>query len=333
MKRIARPVVALLAFVAIAAVVWSAATRPADDERREPPQVVSGGAPDGVSTAPGSRGANRVRAEPPTESAPTAPHGTVSFRVRAPEGVHPPTVRVTGMAPLSGPLQLIDEERAWSDDPVTIDVPAGRALIAVKARGCASAQREVVVTAGADTSLGEILLGPGCSIEGRIVDAEGRPVQRAEVRFERERERPWGRGEEGMQLSSESGAFGFDGIRAGRFELCVKAAGYLADNRTLEVSAAAPPVTVTLYRGGSVRGVVRDGSGAPVSGVRVAIAAEGSDHSALLLTMDESASFSERLAPGRWHVAVRDDEGEEIAARDVDVTEGSALDVDLRVER
>ena len=332
MTRLLRVTVALLV-AALVAAVWHSVERPIADESGESRRIGAGAAQNAIATASRSGVAKRVRTEEPAAGSPAAPQGTVSFRLRAPEGVRPSAFRVAGMASLAGPVQVIDQERPWSDDTVRIAVPAGRAQLTVAVHGCASAQRSAVVTAGADTPLGEIVLEPGCSIGGRIVDAAGRPVEAAEVRFAREREGPLEFGEEGMRLSSASGEFSFDCGRAGRFELCVRAAGYLTDRRTLEVSAATLPLTVTLFRGGSVRGIVRDGTGALVSGVRVAIAAEGSDQAALLLRMDESASFSERLTPGRWHVAVRDDEGEEIAARDVDVTEGSTLDVDLRVER
>lgn len=316
------------AVVVVAAVAGAAAWWLVDPETRTDPSQEA----HGVSHAE-SHLAPRARAhaaEPaPVVAAAEEPSGTISFRLRAPAGATPAKVVISVFCP-SRP-GLADIERPWSDDALRIDAPTDTLAIRIAVAGCVPTGRMIHFNAGTEASLGEIALEASHVFEGHVVDALHRPVAGALAAI-RCGDLP-GAGNLASTRADDDGVFRFAALPAGEFELRVESKGFLAEECACTVPAASGPLIVTLCRGAEVKGTVRDADGRPIPGLTMAISAADSGDLAFILGTGESASFCERLRPGRWRFVARDADRETVASREASVEEGVDATVDLSVER
>ncbi|HEX9793226.1 MAG TPA: carboxypeptidase regulatory-like domain-containing protein [Planctomycetota bacterium] len=160
------------------------------------------------------------------------------------------------------------------------DIPSGQSLD-LGVTGAAWARESFSVAAllpGEHRDLGSIFLAPGTWLEGRVTDAEGRPVSLALVRLSTEAittDVVFGMGG-GVTLRTRTdadGRFRHDGLPRRSWHFAVDAAGHRSHHDTIdmETSASHFEVDVALETGGVVHGVALGAGDAAVPGSRVAL--------------------------------------------------------------
>ena len=126
--------------------------------------------------------------------------------------------------------------------------------------------RQVVLAGAADV---RIVLDPGESLRGRVVDDRGVPLESFTVSL---RTGP-NASPEGEPMTCtfapEDGFFLLEGLRDGQWTLLVKAPGFRSENRIVEVPYLGADLELTLRRHASIRGFVVDPEGAFVRGATV----------------------------------------------------------------
>lgn len=121
-----------------------------------------------------------------------------------------------------------------------------------------------------------VVLAPGGSVGGRVVDADGEPVSGAEMVFEQRQSVEDGshHGQPSIRqaLTAGDGGFRFDGLRAVPGRLTAYAPGFMpAPAMTIEVAAGEPvdDLEIRLERGSVVTGRTLTRGGETVAGVKV----------------------------------------------------------------
>jgi hypothetical protein len=157
------------------------------------------------------------------------------------------------------------------------------------------------------------------SISGMVVDdeSEPKPVRRVIVSVTGSDLRP-SRG----TVTDDDGRFTITRLPAGRFTLTVTRAGFITSvygakragrpgTAVTAVDGQRVEVTVRIWRGAVIAGVVRDEAGSPVEGVPVTAVASRSSGSSLLTLSNNGVSTNERgeyrifgLEPGGYAVSV-----------------------------
>lgn len=211
--------------------------------------------------------------------------------------------------------------------------PQGTVSVAVERKGYRQAS-ELSVKMPVEEPL-RIVLSLGIDLHGMVIDEAGAPILGAFVQA-----RPEGEAfgtQQQMDGSDAKGAFVLESLSPGRWNLTVSADGFQKVERpSLELVAGLKPepVRITLARGATVAGVVTDGDGKPLGGVRVARAEQGSRRMFAFARTSTTSSADGRyrlegLPPGQ-HVLSYAHEGFRETVRDVEVSEGEVqLDVVL----
>jgi hypothetical protein len=152
----------------------------------------------------------------------------------------------------------------------------GGYTVTIEAPGRAAVVRPAVrVSAGAATDLGRIVLLPGGTVRGSVVDRDGSAVSGAAVAIAR----PTDGAQLGHEVTTtESGEFVLSGLRAGSFDIVVTHPDYVAPAPTeveIDPFGEAAEVELVLSEGGRIEGAVTSRSGAPLAGARVSAAVAG----------------------------------------------------------
>ena len=117
-----------------------------------------------------------------------------------------------------------------------------------------------------------LVLEQGDSVSGRVVDDRGELLTRFLISARPERGGPENlEREDGFNrvVISLDGEFKVDGLRDGTWTISAKATGHARSNEVQVVSPGAQEVELVAPRLAEVHGIVRDASGAPVSGATV----------------------------------------------------------------
>lgn len=145
---------------------------------------------------------------------------------------------------------------------------------------CSSASEPLEVGPGRNVEDIRILLHRGGTIEGRVIDESGRPIEGASVRRALDGERlddsDWDRVGRGAGVTDEDGKFTMTTVEPGTWAVRAFSAGKKPAVKTAiaVTEGAAVAVTLTLEEGLSIAGTVVDESGRPVAraNVRAAVA-------------------------------------------------------------
>jgi protocatechuate 3,4-dioxygenase beta subunit len=180
--------------------------------------------------------------------------GRIHGRLTGPDGAPLTRFRLNGK-------ELADPRGVFSRPIET----SGTWRMELSAKGMAPVLREVEAQAGTDVDLGEIRLGPGRRVSGRVLDAEtGEPVARAGVLATRARIGPVPIGRHrGVVFTDADGSFSLPSVEPGPLQLFVEADHYRGQR--LDLGAGDEEgLTVRLEQGATVEVSVRDAQGKPM---------------------------------------------------------------------
>ena len=160
--------------------------------------------------------------------------------------------------------------RTASDDEgrfVFTDVEPGTLRVSARAEGRQPAELTgVQAVAGKDVADLELVLAPGASVEGRVVDGEGRPVAGAFVQpVEPRGSRPFGR-ISAHATTDGDGRYVLDGLPTGPRSIAAEDDEGRRGVGELDVRAGENRLDIRLSGGAEVAGRVVDAEGAPVAG-------------------------------------------------------------------
>ncbi len=189
------------------------------------------------------------------------------------------------------------------------DVPAGKWLVVVTAKGYQTGRASGVVVEEATTTDGvEIRVSPGSTLKVRVTDAKsGRGVPEAQVGFAGEAGGASLQSPGGDLLTDVDGRVEAEGLAPGKVKVSVAHADYTDRTESVELKEGGSSVEVALSRGSSLGGVVLSETRQPAPGAEVALEGanapgrgfgSGGGESA---ATDASGRFRfDHLSPGRY---------------------------------
>ena len=145
--------------------------------------------------------------------------------------------------------------------------------------------------------IGVMVMKQGITVSGRVIDANGKPIEGASVAQGSDRH---GSHYPSTQTNSE-GRFSFENVRPGEMVLTVQANSYSPDLKHFTVNQGMEPLEFRLEPGRPIRGRIVDNEGQPLAGAFVA-ADSWRGHRSLMWRVDTDAQ-------GRfeWHEAPADE--------------------------
>jgi protocatechuate 3,4-dioxygenase beta subunit len=190
--------------------------------------------------------------------------------------------------------QVTDEDGTF----IVPNVTAGKFTVTVTSMEHVPAEvTDIEVRSGATTSGLEVRLKHGEVLVGRVIRrSDGLPVSKATVSVNE----PVSRSAE----SDQEGRFELRGLPSGVYAVSVTSGNY--SRRTMEgvPVPSATELLIELSAGGTIRGIVRDGEGEPVSGQMV-MAGSGGDMFENMTNTDSEGNFTfSHVAPGKHIVMV-----------------------------
>jgi hypothetical protein len=205
----------------------------------------------------------------------------------------------------------------------------GEVLLELTAPGMAPAMRTVQVREGSDVDLGEVRMGVGRRVAGRVVDSEtGAPV--AEVRVQISEASTTGgepfQSEGLLKLTDEDGTFELRQVEARPLTLTV----YHSDYREalIPLGAGAERVTVPLDPGARVEATLRDPQGLPLSGEVSLRSEEGNGWKTIYVR--EGRGLRRGIEPGLYLAQARlDDDSGSFLAQKVLIPESGLVTLDF----
>ncbi len=228
-------------------------------------------------------------------------------------------------------------------------VEPGTWHVFAEAKDYAKSTVEVTVTAGQNADVGDILLGPGVAVTGRVVDNTRKPKAGVEVKLAELKEAgPFSGGfpnEKGATTTDSEGRFTHSGLSEGRWQLSVEVEGFAPLTYKFEIKAEPHEVELVLLVGGTLSGVVTESGGQAVAGADILFMMHGTTaHQIYKLTgqvdgfggwagREITAKSNERgqfefahLAPGTYLVSARDGKGGQGIKDDIVVSDGARVD-------
>lgn len=272
-----------------------------------------------------------VPVAPPPPDSDLAPEPAVEgcavrFRCELPEGVDSAAkVRAwwRNDASSGSTLRSVARESAH----VIVEVPPGDGIITIHVAGCVVVRRAVSAEADVTTDSGSITFRRCTVLEGRVIDEDGTPIDGAFL---------WPQaGDLSVPLTGtdEDGRFAFDGLPDGEVQLRVESDDHVRRTVVVRNGPGVAPEAIVLDRGGEVAGLVVDAEGRPDADAYVWIVdpldEENRDRMAWP-SVESDGAFSVHLAPGRYRVSTRSDNGS--GSVTVEVHEGKTTDARLVLE-
>lgn len=248
----------------------------------------------------------------------------VRFRWEFPEGVDS-TVGVRAWweeadAPGVSTLRPV----ARGSEHVVVGVPPGDGIVMLHVPGCVAVQRAVSAEADVTTDAGTITFRRCKILEGRVVDEDGAPIDGAFL---------WPQaGDLSVPLTGtdKDGRFAFDGLPDGEVQLRVESDDHVRRTVVVRNGPGVAPEAIVLDRGGEVAGLVVDAEGRPDADAYVWIVDPLDDENRDRMawpSVESDGTFSVHLAPGRYRVSARSDDGS--GSVTVEVHEGKTTDARL----
>ncbi len=216
-------------------------------------------------------------------------------------------------------------------------VPGGYQL-AAWAPGMARTFHRVQV---AGTAEAKIALVPGAAVSGRLIDAEGKGVAGARVRFSGASD--WSRqGSDRLDaaITVADGAFELPALPAGSFRFTAtheEHAPGTSELVTLDGKTPYTTVTIQLTAGASIRGKVVDTTGKPVASARVRVGVAGNPRAMIFESprqaySDGTGAFAIKGLPKKQLMSIALHESGASQAVAVDTTGGDVTGVTLTID-
>jgi hypothetical protein len=261
-----------------------------------------GGSPPVSASAPGSGARLVVRRA-----------GRLRMRLVVPGGAVPPARVGVHVEDLDDDGGGVGSQEAWADGRVEIDdVTSNRVRIGLSVPGFAPVVREEEVVAGGERDLGDVVLGPGVELTGRVVDGTGAPRRGARVRVILPTFL-----DDAVATTDAQGRFRVPLLTPGEQFVRVEAEGCVPGAERVEPSQS--PVTFTLVPGVVVRGVVTGLSKASLDDAHVFFRREGEAPPGVPRersdSLDSSGAFEVLVAAGSHAVTVERLPGNEVLHR------------------
>ena len=228
------------------------------------------------------------------------------------------------------------------------DVAPGAYDLGVQASGRGEAARAGVrVAAGRTTDVGTIALARGGTVQGVVVDAEGRGIPGATVHADRDANR---RTNHLQTQTGSTGAFELSGVPIGPVHVSARHSSYAASAPVVaevDPEKEAPPVRIVLARGGRIEGRALHRDGRPFTAGRVhawPLDGRASGGGSEAAPIDGDGSFvMEHIPAGRMKLDLMAFTPSSpmvsglgggnilttVASREVDVRDGEAISVDV----
>lgn len=187
-----------------------------------------------------------------------------------------------------------DAIETMTDEQGTARIPEvipGAYLIEAR-KDTRAAQSKVLVEGEDDAVELTLVLAPAAAITGNVSGPGRKPITGARVAVDRKNYRPYGpRAARIETASAQDGAFVFENMPPGYYELVVESPGF-APAYSPPVQPGDSPVTIALNAGGMVRGEVRSASdGSAVAGMVLAAHAIRSGRAVEPVTTDGAGRF------------------------------------------
>ena len=199
--------------------------------------------------------------------------GAIAGRVVDAEGAPVEEARVTAQADdrARGPGGYHSARADEGDGRFLLpDVAPGAYDLGVQASGRGEAARSGVrVVAGRTTDVGTIALARGGTVQGVVVDAEGRGIPGATVHADRDANR---RTSQLETQTGSTGAFELSGVPIGPVHVVARHPSYAISSPVVaevDPEKETPPVRIVLARGGRIEGRALHRDGRPFTGGRV----------------------------------------------------------------
>ncbi len=180
-----------------------------------------------------------------------------------------------------GEARLTDNEGAFS---IPAPAPGQKVRILARAQGFLETASEDLTVAkdGSAPAAVEIRMRSGASVEGRVLDAAGKPVETALVRLAKEEDgddwgRQWRLRQARPTQTDRDGRFRVENVETGRMSVQIEHARYRSASVTGVETAEgrAASVEVRLEAGLALRGNVVGPNGRPFGGARVEVTFHG----------------------------------------------------------
>jgi len=216
------------------------------------------------------------------------------------------------------------------------DLGAGGYVVGVQAAGFARAEVEVTLPEDEAPRPVTVVLRRGLAIAGRVEESNGTPAAGVYVELEpasRSQGSAGGRISRDAERTDPEGAFRFDGLEPGQYQLGAGDDEGAGASEVVEAGAA-EPVVLRLQPPGSLLCRVVDGDGAPVAGADLRVYPMGGAVSGPLRAASDAggtATFA-ALAAQRYRVMATA-KGLAPANQDVTVTGGRPAEVTVSLER
>ena len=164
------------------------------------------------------------------------------------------------------------------DGKLMVDVPSNVGLrLNIEGSEWHEVGRNVQALAiGEEVNLGEIALAPANHMKGFVLGPDKTPIANANVFLEEASGSMWGNFGNKRATSDEDGAYSFEGVRRGRYEIKVHAQGFAPlklDGQEVDQSKGVFELDLELEYGESTHGQIVDDEGSPIAGAHVFLVA------------------------------------------------------------
>ena len=236
--------------------------------------------------------------------------GTVRGRVRTPRSSVPNDVTVTVARDLESPnpraggryvspslvCELETVRPLPSGDFELERLPPGKYDVLVSSTCCRMQEFSVELEEGSERFL-DIALDEGFSVAGKVVDAEGKPVEGIQLTV-------WLPGAHAFAISDEAGLFTASGLPAGRGAITAFEFDY-ETSVVCDIPSSGNVVRVGTAAFVSGRVEARGGKAAPECEIEFLRMIGGAPETVEYTRTDEASRFREALAPGKYFVRAK----------------------------
>jgi len=246
--------------------------------------------------------------------------GEIALRLVLPAGAAKPTNWSIELAGAD-----VDDRDPWNGTRIVTAAAPGTARVHVTADDYVAIDRDVEVSPGLRTDVGDVPLDPGVTLTGRVVDAAGAAVVGVSVSI----------GTTGLRPKTDAtGAFVAAHVPAGEHDVEVDSIDFEPTSVTVVAGKDAPTATLRAVRVGRVRAKLVGASGAMLRTLFVQLRARDSDAHSDVAEFNEEGVARLRAPAGKWRASIRKQEDDtEVTSREVDLEPGKETSIEIALPK